>query len=248
MENVALVIPCYNESRRLDLSQLDQLMSEPGITLFLVDDGSTDETARLLADFAAKYPPDRVCPMMLPKNVGKAEAVRLGLLSALAKPVALVGYADADFATPASEVLRVVRWALSEDRDVFLGARIRMLGRSIQRAATRHYLGRIFATFASLTLRLPTYDTQCGLKLFRPTPTLNASLAAPFSSRWIFDVELISRLVVYNELAKTLPIERVVEVPLNRWEDKAGSRLTMLSMVRAAWDLLNLSITISRQR
>ncbi|KAK3287117.1 hypothetical protein CYMTET_5346 [Cymbomonas tetramitiformis] len=85
------------------------------------------------------------------------------------------------------------------------GARVALLGRYIQRKASRHYLGRIFATLASLVLDVPIYDTQCGAKMFRVTPDLNTVLSQPFRSRWIFDVELIARFVALRKKSATLP-------------------------------------------
>jgi hypothetical protein len=78
-----------------------------------------------------------------------------------------------------------------------------MLGRDIRRSAFRHYAGRLFATFASLQLRLPVYDTQCGAKIFRATPEVVALFGRPFRLRWCFDVEVLSR---FDALAPTAAV------------------------------------------
>ena len=121
---------------------------------------------------------------------------------------------------------------------VVMGARVALLGTAIQRRALRHYLGRLFATAASIILGLPVYDTQCGAKFFRDTPALRGALTGPFSSRWAFDVELIGRLLRGDGGAAPLGAADFVEIPLRCWTDVPGSKVSSVQMMRAACDLV----------
>jgi hypothetical protein len=121
-----------------------------------------------------------------------------------------------------------------------------MLGTTIDRSPRRHYLGRVFATASSLALGMTVYDTQCGAKVLRAGPVLDHALAAPFSSRWSFDVELLGRLRRGGDGVVGLPISAFREVPLVRWSDVAGSKLGALDALRAGLDLLRVGISTRR--
>ena len=129
--------------------------------------------------------------------------------------------------------------------EVVLGSRVKLLGLDIQRRLARHYTGRVFATFASMVLRLPIYDTQCGAKFFRVTPALRESLSQPFNSRWAFDVELIGRLLTAPEPAV---LSGFIEVPLKRWVDVRGSKLSLPAMIKAVLDLFTIHLALVRRR
>lgn len=237
-----VVIPCYNEEARLSEPLVHELAADPRVRVILVDDGSTDATAALIERIGARGPEGRIRAMVLPTNRGKAEAVRVGMLDALARGDDVVGYADADFATPPDELLHLLDELERAGAEVALGARIARLGAHIERKASRHYLGRVFATGASMILGLAVYDTQCGAKLFRDTPALRHALSQPFSSRWSFDVELLGRLV-----AGGLSPEQMIEVPLRTWVDVGGSKLTPQGAVKAGLDLLALGARVARR-
>lgn len=223
-----VVIPCFNEARRLDVGGLDALR-DGGVDVLVVDDGSSDDTATRVE--AAGH---RV--LRLPHR-GKGEAVRAGLAQAAVEGHDVAGWLDADFATPPSEWLRLLA-VLDGDPSlrVVLGSRVAHLGAHIERRATRHYLGRVFATAASLTLGLPVYDTQCGAKVLRLDDTVRRCLATPFSTSWAFDVELLQRLLQ----AGVTPGE-LREVPLRAWRDVGGGRLGPAGMARGALELARLA-------
>ena len=234
-----LVVPCFNEAARLRADAFREgLRDDPDLRLLLVDDGSTDGTAARLTELAA-LEPGRVDVVVLAANAGKGEAVRRGLLEGLRKGPRYVGYWDADLATPL-DALPALRRVLEERPEVHyvLGSRIQRLGSTITRSALRHYVGRVVATFASRTLRLPVYDTQCGAKLFRVSPLVHELFATPFLSRWLFDVEILAR---WNAMASRgllgPPTTSAHEVPLVRWTDEPGSKVKPWDFFRALRDL-----------
>ncbi len=166
--------------------------------------------------------------------------MRQGLLHALARGADIAGYLDADLATPPRELLRLAVLARGGDYDILMGSRVQLLGHSIERKPGRHYIGRVFATCASLGLGLPVYDTQCGAKLFSRTEALASALAQPFASRWVFDVELLARLVHPRPGIAAIALERIREEPLMAWTDVPGSKLRPAAALRSVLDLLRL--------
>ena len=239
---LTLVVPCYNESQRIDLAAFRAFLTKwPSISVLFVDDGSTDGSRELLERFVDQCE-SRAYLLVQSVNRGKAEAVRSGLLKARADGATITGFWDADLATPLSAVLDLLY--ILETRpeiDWVFGARVRLLGRDIERRALRHYLGRIFATAASLVLSMPVYDTQCGAKLFRATRELDAVLERPFVSSWIFDVEMISRFARTRARDGAPPAAAAIyEYPLARWADVSASKVRGVDFLRAIVDLMRI--------
>jgi dolichyl-phosphate beta-glucosyltransferase len=225
MTRPCIVVPCYNEAKRLDRAAFETFLAEPaGATLLFVDDGSTDDTRVLLDQIVEAYPA-RSAVLSLATNSGKAEAVRTGMRTALERGAAVVGFWDADLATPLPIIAELAAVLDADsDIDVVMGSRVRMLGRHIDRSGMRHLIGRTYATLASVVLGLPVYDTQCGAKLFRATTALRQALVEPFRSRWSFDVELLQRL---QRSWGSRGIDRIVEVPLHAWYHGSESKVSL---------------------
>ena len=238
--DLVLIVPCYNEARRLQESAfLDFVRQHPSVRILFVDDGSVDGTAALHARLAAAAP-GSISALRLETNQGKAEAVRRGILEAMGRGPALVGFWDADLSTPLAAIDDFLSVAAKyPDIDLILGSRVLLMGRDIRRRATRHYLGRVFATAASLALSLPVYDTQCGAKVFRVNEAMRRVFAAPFRSPWIFDVEILARYL-------NLPVDdggtprrsRIYELTVPAWHDVPGSKLRTSDFVRSMFELV----------
>jgi dolichyl-phosphate beta-glucosyltransferase len=233
-----IVVPCYNEERRLAAGKFRDFLAAGGVDFVFVNDGSRDRTVEVLASIQQACP-GRVTVLDEGVNRGKAEAVRRGMCFALERGCDFVGFWDADLATPLDDIPRFLD-VLAErpEIDMIFGARVKLLGRCVERKAARHYLGRVFATFVSTMLNLPIYDTQCGAKIFRVTPTTRALVDQPFLSRWIFDVEIIARYL--QEVGVAAASKRIYEYPLECWIDVAGSKLKPGDFLVAFCDVLRI--------
>ena len=250
MQSTVIVVPCFNEARRLPVERFENfLAAEPDVGFVFVDDGSTDATPERLRALA-KSASDRVRVLTLVANQGKAEAVRRGVLEALGGDPSWVGFWDADLATPLPVILDFRRLLEARpDLELVMGARVRLLGREIRRSALRHYLGRLSATWIALTLGLRVYDTQCGAKLFRNGPRLAALFREPFLSSWLFDVEILARRIALGRRHGAPPAQTgVFEVPVAEWADVGGSKVNPAAYLRAAVDLLRIRRRYLRRR
>jgi len=246
-----IVVPCYNEESRLPRQQFLDFVGDKAnadLHFTFVNDGSTDGTMGLINEMA-KLRPEQIAGLDLRVNGGKAEAVRKGMLHVLGQSGLeredYVGFWDADLATPLETIPSFVRVMDTTPKvEMVFGARVALLGRDIRRKADRHYLGRIFATLASLVLDLSIYDTQCGAKLFRATDDLRTALSSPFSSSWIFDIELIARFIKQKRAGPGPACEEVIyEYPLETWHDVAGSKLGFTEKVKALYGLSTIWVT-----
>ena len=238
IEKTILVVPCYNEEKRLKPELFMESLGKNHLLHWLfVDDGSVDKTAEIIRKMA-KEKPSRIFSHFIPNNKGKGEAVRQGLLKAIEKKATLTGYFDADLATPMTEVLRLLNLFQKKNYKVLLGSRVFLLGHHIERKHWRFWLSRCFALVASGLLKLKVYDTQCGAKLISNFDNLKLCLEKPFVSRWLFDVELIGRILKTGKLQ----VSDFFEEPLLKWTDVGGSTLKLKSFFVAFMDLIKIKI------
>ena len=242
-----IVIPCYNEEFRLDgTSFLNFVKQEPDVSFIFVNDGSSDNTRSIINQLQNDNP-TKILAMHLDKNSGKGEAVRQGFLKAFSMNADIIGFLDADLATPLNALPNLISQLTASRAEIVMGSRVALLGRNIQRLPIRHYAGRLFATLTSMVLHLRVYDTQCGAKLFRNTARLQQIFELPFTVKWIFDVEILARLII-TEKNGALPVKDVtIEYPLQEWIDKKGSKLRLKDFLTSGLDLFKIAILMQRK-
>jgi dolichyl-phosphate beta-glucosyltransferase len=117
------------------------------------------------------------------------------------------------------------------------GSRVKRLGTDIVRKPSRHYLGRVFSTVASLVVGLPVYDSQCGAKIFRKEYVIPL-FGEPFLTNWLFDVEILARLRRDYGVERTT--RSIYEAPLCEWKEVGGSKLRFTQALKAPIDLLRI--------
>jgi glycosyltransferase involved in cell wall biosynthesis len=241
MQKTAIVVPCYNEFHRLKVNEfLSFTKQNRDVSFIFVNDGSTDDTDKLI-NHLSREAPDQIQCINLKNNCGKAQAVRLGVLKAMDMDFQYIGYWDADLSTPL-DVINKFCDLLNDDRTTMvMGARVRLLGHRINRTALRHYLGRVFATSASIVLGLPVYDTQCGAKIFKNTYYLRKVFSQPFTVKWIFDVEILARFKVTQKIQDgNLFGNSALEYPIKEWTHSSGSKVRIGDFFVATLDLLKI--------
>ena len=215
----AIVIPCYNEFARMPVdSFVDHLRLNPHHFFCFVNDGSSDGTDNLLESIKAKCSNAEVLNLSL--NVGKAEAVRMGAKLAIEKSGAdFIGYMDADLATPLS-FISVLENEMQKDPsiDLIFGSRQFANKDAIDRKAFRHYTGRFVSGMINRALGKKFGDTQCGAKLMK-SRIAKEVFHQPFQSSWLFDVEIIKRLLIRDN-------ENIKEIPVTQWKDVGNSKVS----------------------
>jgi glycosyltransferase involved in cell wall biosynthesis len=235
-----IIIPCYNEATRLPVAAFEAYWQQhPEVLFCFVDDGSTDTTRTLLEQLHATYPA-QVDALILPKNQGKAGAVRAGMLHVSTTSQAdYIGFLDADLATPLSAIQDLeARLSAQPALDLVMGSRIKYLGTDIRRNPVRHYAGRVIATLISTILKLGVYDTQCGAKLFR-RELVTDLFTEPFLSPWLFDVEVLARLI--RNYGREEIQHHVAEMPLRQWIEMDDSRIKVSYYFKLWYELYRIS-------
>ncbi len=231
MQSLSVIIPAYNEQNRLPLSLpvVFEFLSQLPLAFLevvVVDDGSTDRTAVLVEEAAARYPGLRL--LRNPGNRGKGYAVRHGMQSAQGEWVLIT---DADLSAPIEELRALAEAAEGSGADGAIGSRAlnrQLVGR--RQSWARELSGRFFNVAMRLITGLPYLDTQCGFKLFH-RQVVQCVAARQAIEGFGFDVEIlyIARKHGY----------RIPEVPV-RWFNAEGTKVSLWKGLAAFADLLRV--------
>ncbi|MEK6153191.1 glycosyltransferase [Flavobacteriaceae bacterium 3-367] len=233
-KKLTIVVPCFNEYYRLPVADFSAFLNQhPQVALCFVNDASTDKTLQRLHTLQNDFP-HQVVVLNNEKNLGKAESVRKGVLEGNAKTQSpVLAYLDADLATSLEECYALNSY-LVDGKEFVFASRILKIGSVVERKFSRFLFGRVIATFISNILDLKVYDTQCGCKVFKASLS-QILFERPFISKWLFDVELFSRLLV--AYGKPVALAKMEEIPVRQWIDQGDSKVKLAYFFRLWYDL-----------
>jgi dolichyl-phosphate beta-glucosyltransferase len=223
---VTVVLPAFNAAPYIasTVTELDAFLAKQGLSreIIVVDDGSTDGTARAVPNLAS------VKLVHLPANRGKGAAIRAGMQEATG---AVRVFTDADLPYGAEPILIARRYIEERGFHAVVGDRT-LPGSSYQH---ERLLRRAVSEVASFTFRtLVTggiYDTQCGFKAFR-NDVADGLFRISRIDGFAVDVELIYLLLKHRLDIKRMPV---------RLRYNAGSSVRVVrDSVRAALDILRM--------
>jgi dolichyl-phosphate beta-glucosyltransferase len=228
LETLSIVIPAYNEERRLPAT-LDRILAYaerspvPLREILVVDDGSRDGTAAL-----AEARGGIIRLVRNPGNRGKGYAVRQGMLAAAGDWILST---DADLSAPIEELEKLVATARRENAVVAIGSRAldRKLVK-VHQPLMREISGRAFNVVMRLVTGLPFRDTQCGFKLFR-RDAAREIFPRQVEDGFSFDVEDLL-------IAQALGL-RSIEVPVE-WSNVEGTKVGLMQGIKSFADLVRI--------
>ena len=229
--SVSIVIPAFNESRRIadSLCKVREFLRRTPLSfeILVVNDGSTDGTAEIVRGFE----PEGVRLIHHAQHRGKGYSVRTGVLKAIGTYVL---FTDADLSTPIDELERLYDIAERDPADIVIGSRA-IDRRWIERHQSRfrEIGGVVFNRMVRIGMGLNLYDTQCGFKLFhraRTRPIFEKQTIDGFG----FDPEILF-LAAQRRL-------RIREVPV-RWSHADDTKVrVMRDGLRMMGDLLRIRL------
>jgi len=212
---LSIIIPAHDEEQRLP-SSLDAVLEflhsqSYESEIVVVENGSSDRTAQIGQEYAARHPEIRV---IQEPHAGKGLAVRRGMLAAKGD---FRFICDADLSMPIEEVNHFLP-PQAPDFDIAIASREIPGAVRYDEPHYRHLIGRAFNLLVRVVALPGLQDTQCGFKCF------SASAAEELFPQqtiggWTFDVEVLF-------IARKRGL-RVIEIPIN-WYFNAGSRVRIL--------------------
>ncbi|MBI3255436.1 MAG: glycosyltransferase family 2 protein [Candidatus Andersenbacteria bacterium] len=233
---VSLIIPAYNEAKRLGpfLDSLAQLTkTQPNLLheIMVVDDGSRDATAQIAEEHKIRLPILKV--LKQPANQGKGAAVKIGVMAAQGD---IIIFMDADGATDANQIPRMLEVFQTQNPDIVIGNRFLPGAKTERHSPLRQFSGFVNRMYMRL-FGLGHIDVMCGFKGYKKdiARTLFQNL---METRWLFDTE-----IAYKAMKAKY---RIINIPI-AWESKDGSKLPTRTLIKSAFQIWPLIHRINKQ-
>lgn len=237
---ISLVIPCYNESDRVELLydgvQAFLAVWPAKCEVIIVNDGSGDDTLRKLEQHPVYQQHKDIIRIVDQKNTGKGGALKKGVMNATCDWVLTL---DADMAAQPTEVIKwmeALNWAPDENT-VYIGSREHRQSHIINEKANRKLAGSVFNGIVRSLTPLRVDDSQCGFKLYS-----NAKAKSLFGALrtygWAHDVEILYRAQLGGAMVKEMPLV---------WQAIEGSKIRLLQdSMKMFWEILKIRFIVKK--
>mgnify|MGYP001587159115 CR=1 FL=1 len=224
MEKISIVMPIHNEEKRIARTLEEYLkffkkIKKEGILDFeivAVLNACKDRTPEIVKEFRKTSPELLILEF---KQGGKGFAVIEGFKDSLKRNNDLIGFVDADMATPPEAFYDLVTKIKNYDGIIASRWEKDSIIRTKQ-TLLRIITSRGFNFLVRSILLLPYRDTQCGAKLFKKKALMRV-VGEIGTTKWAWDIDLLYRMKRKNY--------RIIEVP-TIWEDKRGSKLNIIKV------------------
>ncbi len=234
-EKISLVIPCYNESKRIPqlLSELKKfaLKWTGAIEIILVDDGSTDDSVTSIqSTFPTAFGGNIDFHLLeLGKNQGKGAALKAGIAAATGEHILTL---DADMATSPLELQRWLRKCNTFPTDKILIASREHQDSKVEGNIIRRIAGLVYNFIIQLFTNINLSDTQCGFKLY-PKGIAKPLFENLQSKGWAHDVELLYQAKLEDISVEPMPVQ---------WKHQEDSKISLfVDSFKMFWQTLAIS-------
>lgn len=235
MYNLSIVIPAYNEAKRITktLEEISNYLTKHNINseILVVSDGSKDDTEKVVKELEKKIKNLRLISYKI--NRGKGYAVKTGILEAKGK---MILFTDADNSTPIEEYTKLEKKMQETKSEIVIGSR-KLEKDSIKKSQNflRRFIGNSGNFLIQLLVLKGIKDTQCGFKLFESNSAKRIFKLQKID-RWGFDIESLS-------IAKRLGI-KIEEVSVNWYNDTESKLNPVRDSLRTLKELLYIKFNL----
>lgn len=166
INNISIIFPVYNEEKRLEtsLKKIKKFIYKNKykfLEIIFVDDGSNDQSVKLLKKFIKFNKKFNLKLIKNSKNFGKGFALKKGVEIARGEWFLT---SDIDHSV---ELNQLLKWnkKIHHRNKVYFGSR-NIIGSKVKKKIVRFILGRFFSITIKLLFNISLQDTQCGFKLY----------------------------------------------------------------------------------
>jgi len=218
--SISIIVPAYNEEKRIVkcLTRIPEYCNSKqwDYEVIVAEDGSNDNTVKIVQEFSLDN--DKIKILSYKDRLGKGGAIKNAMLEATHDYVCFL---DVDLSADISEVDRLIRYI--DEYDVVIGSRI-LRGdlEPIQRTLLRSLFSYSYSKFFRILFRLPIYDSQCGMKLFRKE-IVSKLFKEIHITGFAFDSEIIVKAYWLYLKIKEVPII---------WKYDKASKVNVLKQVK----------------